>query len=103
MFSTIVVGTDGSQTARRAVLDGGAASPQNDAKLHVVYGQVDPEETAPGGRGCPRTRRGTGLVKPCWTTPWRTRCSRASTPRVTPSRHRPPRPCCAWRPRSVPT
>ncbi len=42
MFSTIVVGTDGSQTARRAVVVAAQLARKHHAKLHVVYGQADP-------------------------------------------------------------
>jgi nucleotide-binding universal stress UspA family protein len=43
MFTTIVVGTDGSQTARRAVALAGDLARRFDAQLHVVNGFRDPE------------------------------------------------------------
>jgi len=43
MFSTIVVGTDGSQTARRAVVVAAGLAREFHAKLHVVYGSVEPQ------------------------------------------------------------
>jgi nucleotide-binding universal stress UspA family protein len=52
MFSTIVVGTDGSQTARRAVLIAAELARESHAKLHVVYGQADPQ-TGSAGVGLP--------------------------------------------------
>ncbi len=52
MFSTIVVGTDGSQTARRAVVVAAALARQFHAKLHVVYGNVEPH-SGPGRPGLP--------------------------------------------------
>lgn len=42
MFSTIVVGTDGSQTARRAVAIAAGLARRLDASLHVVYGYRNP-------------------------------------------------------------
>ena len=41
MFSTIVVGTDGSQTARRAVRVAADIARHFDARLHVVYAYRD--------------------------------------------------------------
>ena len=52
MFSTIVVGTDGSQTARRAVQVAAQLAREHHAKLHVVYGQADPQ-AGPRGGGLP--------------------------------------------------
>jgi len=43
MFTRIVVGTDGSQTARRAVTLAGELARRFDAELHVVNGFRDPE------------------------------------------------------------
>ncbi len=59
MFTTIVVGTDGSQTARRAVALAGELAHKFDASLHVVNGFRDPEaqhdagfdDVSPSGRG----------------------------------------------------
>lgn len=42
MFSTIVVGTDGSQTARRAVGVAATLARRFDAQLHLVYGYRNP-------------------------------------------------------------
>ncbi len=42
MFSTIVVGTDGSQTARRAVAVAAGLARRFDAHLHLVYGYRNP-------------------------------------------------------------
>lgn len=42
MFSTIVVGTDGSQTAKRAVTVAATVARQFGARLHVVNGYNDP-------------------------------------------------------------
>lgn len=42
MFSTIVVGTDGSQTAKRAVAVAADLARRLDAQLHVVHGYRDP-------------------------------------------------------------
>lgn len=42
MISTIVVGTDGSQTARRAVAVAADLARSLDADLHVVHGFRDP-------------------------------------------------------------
>jgi nucleotide-binding universal stress UspA family protein len=42
MFSTIVVGTDGSQTARRAVALAAELARRFDARLHLVYGYRNP-------------------------------------------------------------
>ena len=42
MFSTIVVGTDGSQTARRAVVVAADLARSLGARLHVVHGYRDP-------------------------------------------------------------
>jgi nucleotide-binding universal stress UspA family protein len=42
VISTIVVGTDGSQTARRAVAVAADLARGLDAELHVVHGFVDP-------------------------------------------------------------
>lgn len=42
MISTIVVGTDGSQTARRAVAIAADLARSLDADLHVVHGFHDP-------------------------------------------------------------
>lgn len=49
MFTTIVVGTDGSQTARRAVAVAAGLARQLDAELHVVHGFRDPVVSFPGG------------------------------------------------------
>ncbi|HEX3947166.1 MAG TPA: universal stress protein [Acidimicrobiales bacterium] len=51
MFSTIVVGTDGSQTAKRAVHVAANLARQLDGRLHVVNGYRDPAD--PGGTGMP--------------------------------------------------
>jgi nucleotide-binding universal stress UspA family protein len=52
MFSTIVVGTDGSQTARRAVVVAADLARRLDAELHVVHGYQDPS-LGSGGIGQP--------------------------------------------------
>lgn len=58
MFSSIVVGTDDSQTARRAVAVAGVLARRFGARLHLVHGFRDPGEVpgapsarAPGGAG----------------------------------------------------
>jgi nucleotide-binding universal stress UspA family protein len=60
MFSTIVVGTDGSQTARRAVAVAAELARRFDAELHVVYGYHNPAAgpIGPGGSsgGAPAVR-----------------------------------------------
>ena len=48
MFSSIVVGTDGSQTARRAVVLAGELARHFGARLHLVHGFRDPGEAGPG-------------------------------------------------------
>lgn len=48
MFSTIVVGTDGSQTARRAVAVAAGLARRFDAHLHLVYGYRNPAAGPPG-------------------------------------------------------
>jgi len=47
MFSTIVVGTDGSQTAKRAVAMAADLARQTGGHLHLVNGYRDPAD--PGG------------------------------------------------------
>ncbi|HVX22707.1 MAG TPA: universal stress protein [Acidimicrobiales bacterium] len=47
MFSTIVVGTDGSQTAKRAVAVAADLARQTGGRLHLVNGYRDPAD--PGG------------------------------------------------------
>jgi nucleotide-binding universal stress UspA family protein len=49
MFSTIVVGTDGSQTAKRAVVIAADLARQMGGRLHLVNGYRDPAD--PGGAG----------------------------------------------------
>ena len=49
MFSTIVVGTDGSQTAKRAVAVAADLARQLGGQLHLVNGYRDPAD--PGGAG----------------------------------------------------
>jgi nucleotide-binding universal stress UspA family protein len=51
MFSTIVVGTDGSQTAKRAVSVAAELARRFDARLHVVNGYRDPSAGTPVGQG----------------------------------------------------
>jgi nucleotide-binding universal stress UspA family protein len=51
VISTIVVGTDGSRTARRAVAVAADLARGLDAELHVVHGYWDPVATAPGPGG----------------------------------------------------
>lgn len=45
-ISTIVVGTDGSTTARRAVVVAAGLARLSGARLHVVHGYVDPAARA---------------------------------------------------------
>jgi nucleotide-binding universal stress UspA family protein len=49
MFSSIVVGTDGSQTAKRAVAIAAEMARRFDARLHLVNSFRDPGEEAPVG------------------------------------------------------
>jgi nucleotide-binding universal stress UspA family protein len=51
MFSTIVVGTDGSQTAKRAVAVAAELARRFDARLHLVYGHRDPSAGQAGQEG----------------------------------------------------
>lgn len=51
MFSTIVVGTDGSQTARRAVAVAAGLARKFDARLHLVYGYRNPAAGPTGSGG----------------------------------------------------
>ena len=51
MISTIVVGTDGSQTARRAVAVAADLARSLDAELHVVHGFRDPAAGQEAGVG----------------------------------------------------
>jgi len=62
MFSSIVVGTDGSQTARRAVAVAGDLARGCGARLHLVHGFRDPGETGLSltGPRVPGDRRGDG-------------------------------------------
>jgi nucleotide-binding universal stress UspA family protein len=61
MFSTIVVGTDGSQTARRAVAVAAGLARRFDAHLHLVYGYRNPA-AGPIGAGGPIGPGGTDEV-----------------------------------------
>jgi len=47
MFSSIVVGTDGSQTSGRAVAVAGELARRCGARLHLVHGFRDPGESGP--------------------------------------------------------
>lgn len=66
MFSTIVVGTDGSQTARRAVAVAADLARRFDAHLHVVYGYRNPAAGPIGPAGPaaePPSMRGPGTAR----------------------------------------
>ena len=66
MFSTIVVGTDGSQTARRAVAVAAGLARRFDACLHLVYGYRNPAAgpLGPGGPdGPPPVLQGPGTSR----------------------------------------
>jgi nucleotide-binding universal stress UspA family protein len=67
MFSSIVVGTDGSQTSARAVALAGELARRFGARLHLVNGFRDPGESGLGVGGAPAPG-GVGGVGPSW---WR--------------------------------
>jgi nucleotide-binding universal stress UspA family protein len=56
MISTIVVGTDGSQTARRAMTVAAELARRFGARLHVVHAYLDPT-SGPDGRRRPGATR----------------------------------------------
>ncbi|MDA8357486.1 MAG: universal stress protein [Actinomycetota bacterium] len=56
MFATIVVGTDGSQTARRAVSVAADLARQCGARLHVVHAFHDPSGADGGSLGAAPSR-----------------------------------------------